>query len=405
MQILSAIGSFISASTFVWLPILLGIAFFHMYQGYRRNWYLANKMKYVMLNINIPKDVFKSPEAMEIVIDVLHHMGGGAMDWRHRFWNGAVLHWSSLEIASIEGSIYFFIRTTDKLADLVTSAIYSQYPNAEVNQVDDYTKYVPDYNLHHDRWALYGADFKLAEADYLPIKTYVDYGLDKSVGSLEEEQKIDPITSILEFFGTIRAGEQIWLQFVVRADPFSAWRKDAKERIKEIMASASGSIDEENPVAPLKLTHGDQEEIKAIQRSLKKLGFEVFIRAIYIARNENENPGVVGFFKNPVFKAFNYWNSIRKDTDVGVDWVWEDITGMRDLAVKKRFFNDYVERAGFEDSFSKYLNFLWFKRKKPMVLTSEELATLFHIPGRVSETVTLERIEATKSEAPTNLPV
>ena len=84
--------------------------------------------------------------------------------------------------------------------------------------------------------------------------------------------------------------------------------------------------------------------------------------------------------------------------------MWEDITGLREPALKRRFFNDYVERAGFDEPASKYLNFLWYKRSQPMILNSEELATLFHIPGRVSETGSLERIDAKKSQAPTNLP-
>ena len=38
-------------------------------------------------------------------------------------------------------------------------------------------------------------------------------------------------------------------------------------------------------------------------------------------------------------------------------------------------------------------------------MTSEELATLFHIPGRVSTTTSLERIDAKKAEPPQNLPI
>ena len=39
------------------------------------------------------------------------------------------------------------------------------------------------------------------------------------------------------------------------------------------------------------------------------------------------------------------------------------------------------------------------------VLNSEELATIYHFPGRVSETPTFDRIEAKKREPPTNLPL
>ena len=39
------------------------------------------------------------------------------------------------------------------------------------------------------------------------------------------------------------------------------------------------------------------------------------------------------------------------------------------------------------------------------IFTTEELATLFHIPGQVAVTPTLGRIPSTRSQAPTNLPV
>jgi len=39
------------------------------------------------------------------------------------------------------------------------------------------------------------------------------------------------------------------------------------------------------------------------------------------------------------------------------------------------------------------------------VLNIEELATVFHFPGRVAETPTFGRIEAKKSQPPINLPI
>jgi len=303
--------------------------------------------------------------------------------------------------------VYFFIRASTQIAELVKSTIYSQYPNAEVNEVDDYTKYVPNYNYHEDSWDVYGVDFKLGTDDFIPIKTYVDYGLDKSIGSLDEEHKIDPLTPMLEYMGTLRAGEQMWLQFIVRADPFSDWRKQAKEYIKEIMGRAKPIADDE-PFQTVKLSHGEQEQIKAIERSLGKLAFETVIRGVYISRKQDFQKTCVGFFKNPIFKPFGsqYLNSIRKNSDTtAVDWVWQDITGRRTPALKRKFFNDYIERAAFYEPFWKHLNFIWNKKNPPMILTSEELATLFHIPGRVSETTSVARIDATKSEPPVNLPL
>jgi hypothetical protein len=382
-----------------------------VYLEYKEQSYRLNKLgfsKYRMLEINIPKEIHKSPQAMELIIDVLHHLGGGAMDWKHRYWYGAILYPSSLEIVSIEGSIYFFIRTHEKLADLVKSAIYSQYPQAEVSEVDDYTKYVPNYNENHHNWSLYGADFKLAAEDFLPIKTYVDYGLDQQVGKLEEFQKIDPLTPMIEFLSTLGPGEQIWIQYVIRGDAKSDWRKRAQSFVEEKMNSGK-SIDEGETFQMLRLSPGEQEQIKAVQKSLSKHAFETWIRGIYIAKNENENPGIVGYFKNPIFKPFAslYHNSIRKNDDTGFDWVWEDFSGKKDLQKKKNYFNAFVSRGGFYDydnvfqSLMKYLK----KPKQPMIFTSEELATLFHFPGTVSETPALERIDSVKSQPPVDLPI
>ncbi len=41
----------------------------------------------------------------------------------------------------------------------------------------------------------------------------------------------------------------------------------------------------------------------------------------------------------------------------------------------------------------------------PFTLSTEELATMFHLPGRVAETVGFARIDATKAEPPANLPI
>lgn len=404
--------SLLKGIAFIWLPLVLFFATRAMYREYKRQSYQSNKLnfsKYRILEVNLPKDIHKSPQAMEIIIDVLHHLGGGGMDWKHRFWYGSILYPSSLEIVSIEGSIYFFMRVHEKLVDLVKSNLYSQFPQAEVSEVDDYTRHVPDYTENQDNWTLYGADFKLAGPDYLPIKTYVDYGLDQQVGKLEEFQKIDPLTPMIEFLSTIGPGEQIWIQYVIRGDGLSSWREEAEDFVKQKMDSGK-STDQEEGLQVLRLSHGEQEQIKSVQRSLSKHAFETVIRGLYIAKNDNENPGVKGYFKNPIYKPFAslFLNSIRKSDDTGFDWVWEDFSGKKDLKKKRRFFEDYVNRSAFykpQNPFSFLLGALMKKKPYHMIFTSEELATLFHFPGQVSETPALQRIDAMKSQPPLDLPI
>jgi hypothetical protein len=409
---MNTVLSFLGMTAFVWLPVILFVIGFKLYKEFKRQDYRLNKLsfsKYTMLEINIPKEIHKSPQAMEFVIDVMHHLGGGAMDWKHRLWFGAILYPSSLEIVSIEGSIYFFIRTHVKLASLVKSTLYSQFPQVEISEVDDYTSYVPDYTKNQDRWSLYGADFKLSGPNYLPIKTYIDYGLDQSIGKLEEFQKVDPLTPMIEFLSSLGPGEQIWIQYIIRGDTESSWRKEAQMFIEEKMMKKKIPMkgEEDNQFQEFELSPGEKDQVESVQRSLSKHAFETKIRGIYLARKENENPGIVGYFKNPIFKPFSsqFHNGIRKNDDTGFDWVWEDLSGKRDPAKKRRFFKDYVNREAFYRPVWDSFNRLWFKDGDSMILTSEELATLFHLPSTVSETPSLERIDAVKVQPPQNLPI
>lgn len=389
-------------SAFLWLPVGLAILFWHFRLEYLRQRFLF-KQKYTLLEINISRDIVRSPQAMEFVIDTLHQLGGGAMSPKHRLWLGSVLLPSSLELVSIEGNIYFFIYVNNKFKDSVKSTIYSQYPDVQVNEVEDYTKHIGDYSKKEDQWDLFAADFKLALNDAYPIKTYVDYGLDKAIGSLEEEERIDPLSPLLEYLGTLGPGEQIWIQFVLRADAHSDWRKKAQKEIEEILKKAQPIPDEENNLmmAGMKLTHGDQERIKAIERSLDKSAFECVIRGLYLSRKDRTQASRKGLFKSDIFKPFSsmYLNGIRKNSDTDQDWIWEDLSGKKFRDMRRDFFQNYVDRFAFYDTF-------WTLDKSGhMIFTTEELATLFHFPGRVASTTMLERIQTKKTEAPVNLPL
>lgn len=384
-------------TAFIWIPIILGVVFWSYWLDWRQGLYRLNQ-KWTLLEISIPKDIFKSPEAMEIVFNTLNDGSGVGTDWK-KYVDGAVPHEFSLEMVSIEGSIYFFIRTQEKFKELIKNQIYSQYPKAEVHEVDDYTKYVGDYTKKQDQWELFGLEFDLIAHDAYPIKTYVDYGLDKAVGTLDEEQKIDPITAMLEFLGALRKDEQVWIQMIIRSDKWSDWRKDAIKEVDKIMGRDKD--DEENPATTFRLTGGEQDKMKAIDRSLQKHAFEVGFRGMYIAKEAAFRPSNIAGLIGSV-RQYNsaHLNGFKPGVKTDFDYMYQDISGERLPSLKRKFFNNYVNRSFFNAAELDRGE----KKKKPFVLTAEELATIFRFPGRVSETVSLERIEATKSEAPTNLP-
>lgn len=391
--------SIILNTAFLWIPLVLGVAFWHYWMEWRQGIYFA-KQKWTLLEISIPKDVFKSPAAMEMVFNTLNDTSGVGTWWK-KYVVGATPHFFSLEIISVEGTIYFFIRTQTRFKDLIKNQIYSQYSKAEVNEVDDYTSYVGDLTRKKDAWEMFGVEFELTNHDCYPIKSYVDYGLDQAVGSLDEEQKIDPITATLEFLGSLRKDEQVWIQMIIRADKWCSWRSEAVEEVDKIMGRDKPT-NPEDPVSTLKLTYGEQEKIKSIERSLQKNAFQVGFRSIYLAKKEAFRPtniaGMIGSVRQ--YGSPNL-NGFKPGVKTDFDYLYQDMSGNRVSSLKDKFFNNYVNRAFFNNAELDRSE----KEKVPFVLTSEELATMFRFPGRVSETSSLERIEATKSEAPTNLPI
>ncbi len=380
-------------SWFIWLPLLLWFIFKHEWMLWRNMKFLAG-MKWAMLEISIPKDIYKSPEAMEIIFNTMNEMALGNK------WGvlvrGNMPQFFSLEIVSIEGSIYFFIRTPEKFKDLLKNQIYSQYPQAEVHEVDDYTRYVGNLAEDMGDWSLFGAEFGLTGNDAYPIKTYVDYGLDKAVGSLEEYQKIDPITSMMEYLGSLKPGEQVWMQMIIRSDKWHPWRKEAAAEIDKLMGR------DKEDMTTLKMTHGEQEKIKAIERSLTKYAFEVGFRALYLGKGKAfHGPNITGLFGSVRQYGSPHLNGFRPVATTGFGYKYQDPTGSRLKRLKANFFKNYVNRSYFYRPLLDYFE----ESKKTFVLTAEEIATVFRFPGRVSETTSLERIDATKAEPPSNLPI
>ena len=133
-------------------------------------------IEWVLLEIVPPRDVLRSPKAMELFItNALYHMSKkGALE---SYWQGAVWFWFSLEIASIEGQVHFYVRTPSRIKSLIETQMYAQFPQAQIKVVEDYTLVVDKISAN-STWNLWGCEFKLARPDAYPIKTYVDFGLD-----------------------------------------------------------------------------------------------------------------------------------------------------------------------------------------------------------------------------------
>lgn len=388
-QIIVGILAVLVALSPIWLPIVLVRVLWIMWLNAIRSKFIAEQ-EYVVLEIRLPREIFKSPKAMEAVLAGFHQ-GPGETTWINRFIEGKVRPWYSLEIVSLEGKVHFYIWTRKFLANYLKDQIYAHYPEVEILEVPDYTRFV---SYERGGISLWGADWVLTKEDVYPIKTYVDYELERDP---KEEFKVDPLANLLEAFGAIGKGEQMWIQIIIQTYKGPELKDQAKAIIDKIKQEAipKPKDDKDKPGLPF-MTKGDEMVISGIQRTINKQAFEAGIRTIYLAKSENFTP--IGIFRlTGSFKTFssNYLNGFKPTNwDTAFEFAWQGWFGRKEKS-KRGVFDAYRRRAFF---------YYPYKDTKSFVLTIEELATLFHFPGAVVATPTVERIPSRRAEAPSNLP-
>lgn len=400
LVLFGAVFTFIAASSFFWFPLFLTYAFWKVWMVYIRSRYLY-KLEWVLLEIKLPQEITKSPLAMETFLTTLYQTGKETT-FIDRHWKGQLRAHYSLEIVSIEGKIKFFIYTRSEFRRLIEAGLYAQYESIEIHEVPDYAK---SFHFDPKENDLYAVDMKLKNPDPYPIKTYVDYNLEKE--GVDEENKIDPINTIIEFMGSIGANQQAWLQVIIRAhkkdsrkqgtwfDQTDKWKDEAKEEIEKIRKEAIPKGDDTtkfpNP------TKGQQERIAALERSISKYPFDVGVRAIYMGKKDFfDGTNISGLrvvlraYGAPHLNEFSCANWLND-----FDYPWQDFMNIRQNGKKRGAVEAYKRRSFFYAP----------EIGEPFILNVEELASIFHLPGKVSQTPNLARIPSKRSQAPANLPI
>jgi len=407
----------------VLLPFLLIRLFLYFWLWWKRTLFYKGTEQ-VLLEIKVPAEQVKTPQAMEQVLSGLHVIYGGP-NRRETWIDGEINLWFSLEIASIDGVPHFFIRSPKKYQNLVESSIYSQYPDAEIFEVEDYTKNVPQ-DIPNGDWDLWGRDIVLKNDDPYPIKTYKEF-----VPPREKEEKVvDPVANLLEGMGKLKKGEQIWIQFLIR--PITAVEMNLEEmgrklvdklvkrpktpKIKPIIIEAGEilvkgppeEVEAKRELIPpeMKLTPGEREVVEAIEGKISKPYFQTAIKVLYLGKGDAyfvPNASMpMGFFNSFLTLNLNRFKSIEKTkTKTQV------LKGPRVCARKKKIF--WLYRLRLPPIFlpeAPVTSDYWSVKGGTSILNIEEVASLFHFPSRiVAPAPTMERIEAKKGEPPPELPI
>lgn len=418
------------------LPLLATVILAFIAHAFWLHYVRANfisGIEWVLLEIIPPRDVIRSPKAMELFItNALYHES--KKSGIESYWIGAVWFWFSLEIVSIEGQVHFYIHAPTRVKGLIETQMYAQYPQSQVKVVEDYTLAV-DKISNDSKWNLWGCEFKFTRPDVYPIKTYVDFGLDKD---LKEEYKIDPISPVIELFGSLGKGEQMWMQIVVTPSkkkyPEHAhfwtktrnWVQEGERVLRQQLAEFTNTKARADGTFSKEIRAPDflKPMIEGAGKKMMKVGFETGIRVCYVAKKEafnmNNRRNIRLIFRQyaaPFVNELQRFNSTQSDAfATGETSISSFFPATRATITRlsNRMLLEYREREFFHPPMRHKIHLPWpispyifpnFFHHHILIMNTEELATLWHFPGQILKVPSLERIESKEASPPTNLPI
>lgn len=387
----------------IWLPYMSFHIFFSKWMEMVGKKFAINSGR-TIYEIRLPPDVFKSPEAMEFVFTQIYN-AASPDNLMETYLDGKRPLPYTFELVSRGGDVHFYATIPNKFIYGFTDNMYAQYPGVEVvKQTIDYAAELP-----HDLkgWSFMSFHFSKKENEIYPIKTYIDFGMDKLP---KEEEKVDPMTPMLEMLAGIKPQQQLWIQFICVAHrkkgfklgqlhPKGTWDKEAKEVVNELMGREGhgGGEEEEPDQGMVRLTTGERDLIDAIERNAGKAAYEFSCRVVYISSKDRDYDGglysrMIRSFAQTDIKGRNGLG-MRWRTDFNYNFISDPFNKIRP-ALKRQEFKEYRLRKLYGKGGG----------MEPVIMTAEEMATIFHLPGKVALTPTLNRVPSTRGEAPSNLP-
>ncbi len=410
-------------SVILWILILriVIIIALEVYKDARETAY-AKTLKWVLLRIAVPNTSEQTPKAAE---NLFAQLAGAhsSISWAEEWRDGAFQPAISMEVVCTEGQTGFYIRCLDRSRDLVEAAVYAQYPDAEIDLVEDYARQAGPVNGHFPDpdWNLWGCEFVPVKPDPYSLKVYQEFE-DKVSGEFK-----DPVAAYLEVLSRLGPGEHCWMQisilptdqnaFRARAEPIiKKLRGEKVEEKKSVLAElAEFPMDifkgllsvvgldgappkkadkKDEPPKLMRLSPIERDILEATERKASKIGFECKIRFLYMAKKAAFSKariaqGFIGAIKQTnTFHMQALKPDFKKTGMSSAIWFFKD---RRNDKRKTRLLDYYRHRDG--AGVSRYF------------LSAEELATIWHFPILLQvKAPTLRQIQSKKSTAPTNIP-
>ncbi len=373
MEIVSAIFSFL-LQWYVWIPTVAVLSYL-TWRNYQKVSHV-DMTDSVLLILEIPRTNDKSELAAEQLFASLH---GILRDRKELRLTGGQQEHLSLEIASVNGQIRFYVWVPRPLQSFVEGQIYAQYPTVQIYPAEsDYTEHERDHQV------VYSTELTTTDHEFLPIRTFQSF-------------EVDPLAGITGTLAKLEStGEELWIQILIRpiADDWHDFAERWAAKIKSGGISLGGGVGgglvwfariiealwqppEQGDSKPsqAELSERDKTRMAEVAKKATKLGYQVKIRLVYLGESQTNAKlrmqALVGTFKQ--------YNSTNLNGFKGTKAVFG-----------KELIERYSRRSFQDDGF---------------ILNIEELASVYHLPHTNVETPNIVWANSKTAEPPSKLPV
>ncbi len=281
----------------------------------------------------------------------------------------------ALEIVAHEKLITFYVTTPIYMQEFVEQQLHAQYPDAHIELVQD-------HNIFHAQGVIVGGYLKLKRHHTLPIRTF------KTIEG-------DPLSGLTNALSKVSDDEGLAVQFIVRSAK-KDWRSRARsiadnlrkglnydqairsggESWSSALQSKETRDQKREQMERRQPTKSDEQMAEGISEKVSKAGMDVNIRIIASSKSAPSAEADM----NRVLQAFSQFNiyEIGNAFEVKVP------------SSKKRLLRDYIYRQ--------------FDESQKVILNTEEMASLWHLPLPTTETPGIRWLQARTAPVPAGVP-
>ncbi len=307
--------------------------------------------------------------AIAVAEGVFKSVGGLKAEHGFRAWLAGRGDVIAFEIVATGGLVSFYISAPRRFREFVEQQVHAQYPLAQIEEVSD-------YNVFQPKGTIASAHLVFGRENFFPLHTY-------------KKLETDPLNALTNALAKVEAGDGAAIQILVRSAP-KVWREKGV-KIASLMQQGR-SYDQARKGSSL-IKHGTQEEktgekakeyrlspleeqmVKSIEEKVGQLGLDANINLVA----SSPTPGRAELVLGNLIGAFNQFSSPQYGNAF-----------KRVSEGKSRIVSDFILRV--------------FHDKRRMVLTPDELASLWHLPLTSTETPNIRWLTARKAPPPSNLP-